>query len=181
MYTQKRNNNIIKLDFETSGINYTLKDENINKTEFIPFENITNNSHEIFESNKSYKHYAIYTGVVGTLFLIINIFYSTKLWAWLFLLACPTFFILFKRSKTDYKVLNVESKMDIFVINDKQQSEIIEKVYSSRNIYLKSHYGKINYNNDRNDEVSKFSWLKQLGIINEREFEVIREEIINYE
>lgn len=177
MYFQKRNKNVIKIDFKNNGIEYSLKDESINMTDFIPYENITNNKHEVYESNKSFKNYAIYTGVIGAIFLAINIFDGTRLWAWLFLLACPTFIILFKISQTSFTVIDAEDKMQIFVINDRQKDEIIEKIYNNRDEYLKKHFGKIDYDNDKENEISKFVWLMDLGLINEREFDVIKEEI----
>jgi hypothetical protein len=179
MYRQKRNNNEIKLEFKDEGVNYTLRDDSIGKTEFILYENITNSSHERYESNKSYKTYAIYTAIIGVIFLLINIFYGTKMWAWLFLLASPIFFFLFRKSKTDFKVIDVNNYIDIYLIKDKQEDKIISDIYSKRNSYLKRVYGQINYENSQEEEVSRFSWLNSLGVINNREFQVIKEEILN--
>ena len=177
---QKKNNNKITLDFKDGGINYTLNDETINKTEFIPYEDIENSSYELYESNKYHKNNAIYLGVVGVIFLLINIFYGMRLWAWLFLMASPIFFILYKRSKTNFKVINVDEKMDIYLIKDQKLDEINSLIYKNRNKYLKDSYYAINYDNDKNSEIGKFNWLKSLEVITEREFQVIKEEITDY-
>ena len=178
---QYKNNNRIQFEFKEYGINYTLVDSSIKKTEFIPYENIENDSYELFEKNDYYKNNAIYTGVVGVIFLAINIIYQTTLWSWLFLIACPTFAILFKRSKTDFKVINVEDKIDIYIIKDEKFEEINSLIYSKRNEYLKENYYAIDYDNDVNSEIGKFKWLRNIGVINDREFNVIREELINNE
>ena len=177
---QKKNKNKIVLDFKDGGINYTLIDESINKTEFIPYENIENNSYELFESNKYYKSNAIYLGIVGVLFLSMNIFYGMKLWAWLFIMGSPIFYMLYKKSKTDYKVINVDEQMDIYLIKDKKLEEINSLIYKNRNKYLKENYYEINYDNDKDSEIGKFKWLKNIEVISEREFNVIKEEIMKY-
>jgi len=132
----------------------------------------------LFESNKYYKSNAIYLGVVGIVFLLINIFYGVRLWAWLFLIASPIFFIMYRSSKTDYKVINVDDKMDIFLIKDKKLEEINNLIYKNRNKYLKDNYCGINYDNDKDSEIGKFKWLKDIEVITEREFQVIKEEIL---
>ncbi len=71
--------------------------------------------------------------------------------------------------------------MDIWVLDDKNQAEIIDAIYNSRDSYLKENYLAINYNNEPNNEANKFLWLKNLNIINDKEFEVIKEEIYNNE
>jgi hypothetical protein len=38
----------------------------------------------------------------------------------------------------------------------------------------------INYSNDPLTEISKFLWLKSLEVINNKEFEVIKEEITSH-
>ena len=176
-YTQKKNKSIHTYYFEETGLRYSIKDEQIKKSVLIPYENITNQWHEFFESNLSFRNYAIYTGVVGVIFLTINILYGAKLWAWLFLIASPTFYVLYSKSKTAYKVINVENDIDIFIINDKQSSTIENLILEKRNEYLKRVYGQINYENDPEKEIGKFRWLTSLGIFSDREFNIISESI----
>lgn len=81
----------------------------------------------------------------------------------------------------DYKVLNTENgELDIYVINDKNQADIIETIYSKPNTYLKENCLSINYNNKPTSEVSKFLWLKSLNLISDREFKVIKEHIFEH-
>ena len=180
MFTQNKNENSLKFEFEEDGLNFTLKDKSILKTEFISFEDITNKSHEFFEKNEGHKSRAIYFLIVGMLFLVSNIILKTRLWSWMFLVGAPIFYFLYKKSIVNFIVLNTETEMDIWVLEDKNQKKIIDEIYSRRNDYLIKTYLEINYNNESSSEINKFSWLKKLEIINKKEFEVIKEDILNH-
>lgn len=67
----------------------------------------------------------------------------------------------------------------MFILQDKQHDEVVERIYKSRNSYLQDRYLSIDYGNDPQKKMSKFAWLFELGVINGREFQVIREEIEN--
>ena len=179
IFHQKKNKNNINIELAESHITYTIKDDSTNRTEKVPYENILNEKYEFYESNKAFKNNAIYTGVVGALFLAINIFYGSKLWAWIFILACPTFFYLYHRSKAAFTVIKTDGDINLFILQDKQHDEVVERIYKSRNSYLQDRYLSIDYANDPQKEMSKFAWLFELGVINGREFQVIREEIEN--
>lgn len=178
-YNQKKNKNNISVSLEEEGIIYKIKDESMNRTENIPYENILNEKFEAFESNKSFKNNSIYTGIIGIIFLTINIFYGSGLWAWLFLLASPTFYFLYHKSKAAFTVIKTSGGINMYILQDNQHNEILEQIYKKRNNYLQENYLSINYNNDPQSELNKFNWLKGLGIINEREYQVIEEEIQN--
>lgn len=179
IYNQKKNKNIISVDLVENGIIYKIKDESMNRTENIPYENILNEQYEIYESNKTFKNNAIYGGIVGVLFLAINIFYGTRLWAWLFLLSSPTFYYLYHRSKTAFTVIKTTGEINIFILQDNHHDEILDRIYKTRNSYLQGKYLSINYENDPQSEINKFNWLKELGVITKREYQVIHEEILN--
>lgn len=182
IFAQKKGGTNLKFEFTEEGLEFTMKDDTLHKSEFIPYEDITNKSHEYFEKNSGHKNRAIYFLVVGILFLISNLIFQTKLWAFLFLIGAPVFYFLYKKSVVNYKVLNTDNGlMDIWVLDDKNQTEIIDAIYNTRNSYLKENYLAINYNNEPNNEANKFLWLKNLNIINDKEFEVIKEEIYNNE
>jgi hypothetical protein len=113
------------------------------------------------------------------LFLISNVIFKTKLWAFIFIIGAPIFYFLYKKSIVNYVVLNTEgTTMDIWVLDDKNQNEIISEIFKQRDSYLKKHYLAINFENEINDEINKFIWLKTLKLINEKEFDVVKEEII---
>jgi len=179
VFKQKKNANEVTIEILSNGINYSLSDKTIKKNEFIPFENITNETYEFYESNDSFKNNSIYTGIIGILFLSINIIYQTRLWAWIFLLAAPIFLYLFWRSKVSYLVLTVDGKTDIFIVMDSDYKSIQNRIISERNIFLKKTYCKIDFSNDRSEEIKKFKWLYNLGVITENEFVVITEELSN--
>jgi hypothetical protein len=178
-FYQKKNKNNISIEIGKDYLTYSIKDETTNRTEKVPYENILNDKYEFYESNKAFKNNAIYAGVVGAIFLAINIFYGTKLWAWLFMLGCPIFFYLYHRSKAAFTVIKTDGDINMFILQDKQHDEVLENIYKSRNSYLQDKYLSIDHDNDPQREMNKFAWLLELGVINGREFQVIREEIEN--
>ena len=178
-YHQRKNKNEIAVEIGEAGIIYKIKDDTVNRREKISYESILNDQYELYESNNTYKNNAIYTGIVGTIFLLINIFYGTKLWAWLFMLSCPIFYFLYYRSKAAFTVMKTTSDVNLVILQDKQHAQILEDIYKSRNNYLKVNYLTIDYENDPQRELNKFSWLQELDIISEREFKVIQEDIEN--
>lgn len=178
VYKQKKNRNQLEFSFKKNGLDYRLNDSNLNKKEFIPYERITNNSHEFTERNDTYRNNAIYTAVVAVVFLAINIFYGTRLWAWLFMLTSPTFWFLYKRSIVVFTVLPVSGYLDIYIIRDKLGRRIRNEIYTKRNKYLRSEYGYIDYDTPPEVESDKFDWLHSLGVIGDTELEVVKEEIV---
>ena len=182
IYSQKKAETTLTFELNEEGINFTMKDQTIHKSEFIPYEDISNKSHEYFEKNAGHKSRAIYFLVVGILFIIVNVAFKMRLWAWMFLVGAPIFYYLYRKSIVNYKVLNTDSgSMDIWVLDDVNQDEIINVIYNKRNEYLRENYLEINYSNESSSEINKFLWIKNLKLINQREFEVIKEEIINNE
>lgn len=181
-YQQKKAGTELTFELGEEGLDFTMKDETIHKSEFIAYEDILNKTHEYFEKNEGHKSRAIYFLVVGVLFIFANLIFKMKLWAWMFLLGAPVFYFLYRKSVVNYKVINTDTnKMDIWIMDDTAQDEIVQAIYAKRDAYLKENYLAINYNNEAKSEVDKFLWLKSLKLINQKEFEVIKEEIYNYE
>ncbi|MFC1684311.1 hypothetical protein ACFL0R_02415 [Pseudomonadota bacterium] len=73
-------------------------------------------------------------------------------------------------SKVKYSVFKTEQG-NIFVIHDKNHSEIIEELNKRRKIQLLDWYGDINPDNDASNEIEKFRWLAKQEIISEEESE----------
>lgn len=90
------------------------------------------------------------------------------------------FYYLYKKSIVNYKVINTQDNMDIYILNDNNEDDIFKAIYNKRNEYLVNTYLSINYSNDPLTEISKFLWLKSLEVINNKEFEVIKEEITSH-
>jgi hypothetical protein len=180
VYRQKKNKTEISIDIRETELVYGIKDESISRKEAIPFEQILTSRYEVFEQNKSFKNNAVYTAVLGTLFLSINIFYGAQLWAWLFLVAAPIFYFLYHRSKAAFTVIKTTGDLNLFILQDKQHAEILKNIYKARNDHFIHNYLEINYENDPVEELDKFSWLKEQGVITERELQVIQEEILNH-
>jgi hypothetical protein len=73
-------------------------------------------------------------------------------------------------SKIKYSVFQTE-RGNILVIQDKNHDRIVSKLKSRRKSQLLSWYGDINPENDLQQEIAKFKWLKEQKIISEQDAE----------
>ncbi len=174
---QKKNKNEITIDWKENGLQYHIKDEVIDKSFFVPFEDISNNTYSFKEQNNSMRNFAIYTLVMGSLFLIINLLYETRFWSWLFMFAAPFFYWRFKRSQISFLVIESEQSPQMYIIKNGMENEIYNNILSARNTYLRAQYAGIDYQNIRASELKKFEWLLYLGVISEREYSFLKDEL----
>lgn len=73
-------------------------------------------------------------------------------------------------SKVKYTVFR-SGRGNIFVIQDKIHDSIIEEINNRRKSQLLEWYGEVNPDNDLDNEIRKFKWLAEQGVINDQEAE----------
>ena len=61
----------------------------------------------------------------------------------------------------------------LYLICDDQYEAVMDEINSRRKSQLLIWYGEIDYTNDPGEEIQKFHWLKQQGVIGDDEFESI--------
>jgi len=177
-FQQKKNKNHIRVVIKKNGIDYHIQDPMIDKQFFVPFEDLSNRSYSFKEQNNGMKNFAIYTGVMGSLFLFINLLYETRFWSWLFLLSSPFFYWRYKASQIAFIVIECEQSPQLYLIKDGQEMAIYDALISARNKYLRTCYAAIHYENSRAAELQKFGWLYDLGVITEREYSFLKDELM---
>ena len=102
--------------------------------------------------------------VIGVLGLILQ----QKFVFWLFVgIGC---LIWSHFTKKKYTVLNTD-KGAIWVMQDKNHDEIISELHDRRKLQLLDWYGEVNPENELANEIRKFNWLAEEGVISQTEAE----------
>jgi hypothetical protein len=85
---------------------------------------------------------------------------------WFFLgLICLVCYAL---TKTKYSVFKTKAG-NVFIINDKNHDKIIAEMTNRKKSQLLKWYGDINFDNDFDNEISKFNWLVKQNVISQEE------------
>lgn len=161
---QKKHGTKIEFDFNDEFLYYKIKDGNGSNSFNIRYEDITNNITEFEERNQWYRNVGLFWLILGLVDMILN---GTKLSLWLVL--GIIFNGLYYYYQISYSKIDATSHNLLIIKNDKHD-EIIKEIFSQRNNYLKREYGKINEKNDKQNELNKFRWLKNIGVITDYEF-----------
>lgn len=161
---QKKNGTKVEFDFNDDFLYYKIKDSNGSNSFNIRYEDITNSITEFEERNSWYKNVGLFWAILGVIDMALN---RTKLSLWLVL--GIIFYGLYYYYQTSYSKIDATSRNLLIIKNDKHD-EIIKEIFSQRNTYLKREYGKINEKNDKQNELNKFRWLKNIGVIADYEF-----------
>lgn len=162
---QKKNGTKVEFDFQDDFLYYKIKDGNGSNSFNIRYEDITNSITEFEERNSWYKNVGLFWAILGVIDMALN---RTKLSLWLVL--GIIFYGLYYYYQTSYSKIDATSHNLLIIKNDKHD-EIIKEVFNHRNDYLKANYGKINKENDKNNELNKFKWLRNLGVLADYQFE----------
>lgn len=176
-YMQQKGKNKIQLELNADYLNYIIEDENSDGSFQINYEDIPNDRSRFTEQNKSYKNYAIYTLIIGLIFTLSGIPHRVDLLDIGFFVASTIFFVLYNRSVINYTRISTE-KTDIYLLRDQNHDKILTELYSARNKYLMTNYGDINHQNDTEQELRKFNWLKKMGVITQERFDSINVELL---
>ena len=165
---QKQLTNNTKFEFAEEKLKYTIKDKSGSQSFSTEYSSIPAELSEFVEQNVWYRN-------VGIAWLVISGFQmvhwfselgTLKISLWLIL--GVIFFGIYMLAKTEYSILNTDNGR-IFIIKDAKHDQILNEIYSRKKGQLLSWYGDINYSSDPNNELAKFNWLLNEGVITESE------------
>lgn len=161
---QKKHGTKIEFDFNDDFLGYKIKDTSGSNSINIRYEDITNNISEFEEKNQWYRNVGLVWFMLGLIGLVI--YKERSIWLYLGVI----FFGLYYFFQISYSRIDAISHNLLIIKNDKHD-EIMKEIFNYRNNYLKSEYGKIDEKNDKKNELNKFKWLKNLGVIAPYEFD----------
>jgi len=179
MFKQHRYHTRVAATIEESGVRYSIRNDRMEKTELIPFENIGNGQYTVFESEKQFLHHAVFSGVIGMVMLIASFLYQLPHWWWMLLVTAASFYGIYRYTCVRLRAIATEGKHDMLFIDNRAADGFLGEMFARRNKYLRSQYGSIDYDANPTEEIEKFRWLMDIGVISSREFDVIAEEIEN--
>ncbi|HBY21150.1 MAG: hypothetical protein A2Y24_02530 [Clostridiales bacterium GWE2_32_10] len=81
-------------------------------------------------------------------------------------------------------ITNTDNKAIYFFYDKKNQEELdefLKSVFEKRDIYLKKRYSKIDMDFSKEKNLDKIEWLRNEEVINESEYNELRNKIINFE
>jgi len=174
---QKKSSNQTKFEFGDEKLKYTVKDASGKKTFTTEYGSISDEDFdELEEKNDWFRNVGILWILIGA-FQIGNRFMesgtlSGSMWLTLGIIC----FIIYRFKTIHYTILDAE-KGRIFIIQDDKHSKILDEISERRKKQWKSWYGSINYENDPQNEISKFQWLLDKKVISESEFQTVKLEI----
>jgi hypothetical protein len=172
-YIQKKKGHTLKFKLNEDELVYSLKTSTSDSTTPIPYKNMSANTWTFIEKNDWYRNVGALWILLGLAFEIPQIFLEKRFSLPFWFLLGVLFLLIYYIQKIKFTVIDADGNR-IFIINDNQHDEIYNAILKYRRESLKREFGEINYNNDLNAEINKFSYLLNDGIISEKEFSEIK-------
>lgn len=164
---QKKHGTKIEYDFNDDFLYYKVNDEGGSGSANVQYEDITNNVTEYDERNQWYRNVGFAWLILGSIGTILN--RNISIW----LVLGVVFYGLYYYYRTSYSRINATSH-NLLIIKDDKHDEVMKQIFDHRNEYLKAKYGKIDEKNNKQAELNKFTYLKNLGVIADYEFEDVK-------
>ena len=177
---QKSWSNKTTFQFTDNKLQYSIKDSNGTHSFSIEYGSVSlDDKRELEEKNSWFRNVGILWLLIGGLQTILRFSDSgdIKLSIWLILgFIC---FAVFMFVKTKFTIFKTESG-NILIIQNKQHDQILDEIKKRRKEQLLAWYGEINYDNNPNDEMNKFIWLKNQTLISEDDLKEVEAKLIAY-
>ena len=169
----------IKTDFKygEEDLQYTIKKPNGSRTFVANYASITvANKNEMVEQNAWLRNAGILCLIIGVVHRGILILEADQLQTLVWLVSGAICLIIHAIAKTEFTVLSCDIG-DILIIKDSKHDKVLEEIRRRRKNLIMGLYGDINIENNPEDEVAKFLWLKDQGYISEKKLHSIIEQI----
>ena len=166
--TQRKVSVKVSFDFKDEHFLYTIKnkgDTSQSKIHYsaVPFDE----KYESEERNQWYRNAGILWFCLGSYLTYLNFSEGKQIISlWLFVGTACLFAFYFSVKKFTRIPVGDGS---IFIIKGKNHDEIIDKIESKRKEVILKEHESINMENTPENEVEKFIWLKDKGLISEEE------------
>jgi hypothetical protein len=171
--SQRKNSNKTHFDFGEQRLKYGIQDSSGKRTFFLDYISIPREVSGELEERKSWFKFAGALWVtIGLVQLSILNPVSGAFWITVGLGCLGWYFY----SRTHYLIFTTEQGQ-VYVIQDKKTDMILAEIDTRRKAQWKQMYGKVNKNGDPEEELARFKWLFEQGIISVVEFELAKNEI----
>ncbi|GAB5407886.1 MAG: hypothetical protein BalsKO_02510 [Balneolaceae bacterium] len=159
-----------------AGIEMIVRDQKIEQTAFIRFEDIQRNKR--FELDKVQPNYGLYviTRNAGILCFFLKLFGAIDSWSWCLALLCSSviFFLIHIYTVGRYTIIETTDENELRFYSDLPDNEEVEnffeKMYNERYQYLRKEYFE-NWTQNESNSFEILEWLYSEKIINKQEYD----------
>ncbi|MBL4616887.1 MAG: hypothetical protein JKY46_04270 [Robiginitomaculum sp.] len=168
---QKKFFNTIKFDFGAESFKYYHKDNQTEEQFRIAYTSVPNDRSTFTDKNLWLRNVGFIWCLLGVIILGLgaadgSLSIADGLW----LLLGAICLVVFKYSQVKYTIFRT-AKGNVLVLQNDDHDKIVQEIFNHRREQFLMVYGDINSENDINEEIGKFKWLRDEGVITDNEFD----------
>lgn len=170
-FVQKKKSNKHTFTFHEDYFNFAYEDKSGSGDSDINYADFPQKSSVQIEQNEWLRNVGYLWIALGAFQIAYAIYSEASLSGkgfWILIGAACVIWAYFSRVK--YTVFRTE-RGSIFVIQNKNHDQIIHELNERKKLQLLRWYGEVNPENDIENEIKKFKWLLEQGIISKEESE----------
>lgn len=168
-FTQKRLGTNISFEFADTELTHAIRDKSGERDSTTDYAEIGLSKRRVFETKEWYRNVGILWCIIGLASVAFDL-YNNNLGVlsgfWLVIgSGCLIYYFV---TKTSYTVIDTEQG-SLWVIEDKQQPQIVSEIEKRRKARLYDMYGALNLDNDADRELAKIEWLVKQKVLTRQE------------
>lgn len=168
-FTQKRLGTNISFEFADTELTHAIRDKSGERDSTTDYAEIGLNKRRVFETKEWYRNVGILWCIIGVASVAFDL-YNGNLGVlsgfWLVIgSGCLIYYFV---TKTSYTVIDTEQG-SLWVIEDKQQPQIVSEIEKRRKARLHDLYGALNLENDADRELARIEWLVKQKVLTRQE------------
>jgi hypothetical protein len=175
VFKQKKNGNELKFELNENDFNYSAKLGSTKFTRDFSYTAISSKMSEFTEKNEWFRNAGYIWLAIGVIQLISMVSERVLVLPFWFALGAVCLGIYYFR-QTKFTIIEADEK-NILIIENLEHDKILNSIFEYRNNFIKKEYSQINFNNNPENEINKFSFLFKEKIISEEEFKEAKEKI----
>ena len=167
-FEQKKHGNQTSFVMQNERMEYKFQDKNSEISFKVDYEQVPFDRMKFTETNEWFRRAGILWLIIGAIFTFLSFTSSESpnISIWLFIGAgCMAAYMIRKTRFIAYDT----NKGRILIIEDENSEDIENLIVSRRAQIIKERYGKINFHNSPQGEVSRFEWMEENGVITHEE------------
>ncbi|MCG7497776.1 hypothetical protein MHO82_12970 [Vibrio sp. Of7-15] len=169
---QKKRSNKHTFTFSDESFNFSFKDKSGADDVDLHYADFPNKSSLRIEQNEWLRNVGLLWCVLGVFQLGYAIYLNAPLTGKGFWLAVGLLCVVFAHfSKVKYSVFKAE-RGNIYIIHDKKHDVIVDELKARKKKQLLDWYGEVNKENDIDNEIGKFNWLHEQGVLTKDEMDM---------
>lgn len=168
---QKKFFNTIKFEFGSESFKYYRKDNQTEEQFRVAYTSVPNDRSTFTDKNIWLRNVGFIWCLLGLIILGFGaVDGSLSIADGLWLLLGAICLIVFKYAQVKYTIFRT-AKGNVLVLQNDDHEKVVDEIFKYRREQFLMIYGDINSENDINEEIGKFKWLRDEGVITDNEFD----------